>query len=224
MRAPVTPSGVIAVALASAVLSGCVAQHRGDPALWFAERDAVMPRGNRVSVCHAFGCQLKTTMAFTAQDISQMSMLVGEPANAEAERAAVARLIAWAETRVAPRVGSANDEGGLDIRNAGTPGQMDCIDEAANTTSYLLVAQHNGLLSHHHVGRPVARGYFLDMRYPHATAVMVDASGTPWAVDSWPHPNGVRPDILPLEHWFAGLASGRADPASQNAVAADAGL
>lgn len=111
--------------------------------------------------------------------------------------------VSWAEKRVAKTVGSENDIGGLDMQNAGVRGQMDCIDEATNTTSLLLVAEARGMLKHHRVTTPVARGFFLDGRYPHATAVVVEKrSGTAFAIDSWPHPNGAPPNVLRLDNWF----------------------
>lgn len=183
-------------------VAGCVAHHTGAPEAWFADRDAVMPRGNKVSVCHAFGCQFKTTYAFSDGDIRYMQRKLARARSAEAEREAIKSIVSWAEKRVAPTVGSAHDVGGLDMQNAGKRGQMDCIDEAANTTSYLMVAANNGLLRYHTVASPVARGFFLDGRYPHATAVVADKSGKPWAVDSWPEANGVPPKVIPLEQWF----------------------
>lgn len=201
MIPPARTATLITVLLGLA-LAGCVAQHRASPAAWFADRGAVLPRGDAISVCHAFGCHLKTAVSFTPADLRRMRRMLKGARSPAAERARIARFVAWAETRVAPAVGSADDVGGLDLGNAGEAGQMDCIDEAANTTSYLLVAQRHGLLAHHSVASPVARGFFLDGRYPHATAVVVDPSGTPWAVDSWPHRNGAKPDVLPLETWF----------------------
>ncbi len=50
---------------------------------------------------------------------------------------------------------------------------------------------------------PIARGFFLDGRYPHATAVIKEkASGKQHAVDSWVHDNGVYPEIKPLSVWL----------------------
>ncbi|WP_232372307.1 hypothetical protein [Acuticoccus mangrovi] len=191
---------VLAVVL---LVGGCINQYRGEPRMWFASHDGVAPReAGRVSVCHGFGCQLKTGIVFNAEDLAEMGKVMGTPETADEERASIAKLIAWMETRVAEPVGSADDIGGLDLYNAGKAGQMDCLDEASNTTSYLMVANEAGLLRFHKVGGPVARGFFLDGRYPHATAVVVSERGTPWAVDSWPNANGVEPDVMPLAIWF----------------------
>ncbi|UOM34010.1 hypothetical protein [Acuticoccus sp. I52.16.1] len=184
------------------LLAGCAELSKGEPTTWYAAHGGVAPREmGRVVVCHGFGCHRKTAFTFGPADIARMKKLVGN-GSAEDERAGVRRMIAWAETRVAPTVGSEDDVGGLDLRNSGVVGQMDCIDEATNTTSYLMVAQEAGLLKHHRVGSPVSRGYFLDLRYPHATAVLLGEDEA-WAIDSWPAANGVPPDVMPLDTWFA---------------------
>lgn len=190
--------------LIALILSGCMSLYRGDPGAWYSAWNGVPPAGgNRVFVCHGFGCHLKTAVTFSQRDIAAMRRMLGKPRDAAAERKGIADLVAWAERRVADAAGSAGDIGGLDMHNARRRGQMDCIDEATNTTSYLLVAEAAGLLAHHRVGHPVARGYFLDGRYPHATAVVVADDGVPWAVDSWKRGNGKEPEIITLDAWFA---------------------
>ncbi|MEZ5838943.1 MAG: hypothetical protein R3D02_00370 [Hyphomicrobiales bacterium] len=52
------------------------------------------------------------------------------------------------------------------------------------------------------------RGFFLDGRYPHVTAVLVEKGGVPYAIDSWPGPNGATPEIKTLDAWFASWSSG----------------
>ena len=194
--------GAVVVA---ALLAGCAGQHVGQPLAWYRAQGGTPPSGDRVFVCHAFGCAVRTPVAITPADRTRLSrILKAGAASPAAERRAIAEAISWLERRVAGPVGSGGDVGGLDLWNAGVHGQMDCIDEATNTTSYLLLLQSWRLLRHHTVASPVARGFFLDGRYPHATAVVVDeATGKPWAVDSWPQANGVKPDVLTLQRWFA---------------------
>ncbi|ADZ70634.1 hypothetical protein [Polymorphum gilvum] len=185
-------------------LAGCVGQSGSAASAWYDGRDAIPPRGDRIYICHAFGCALKTPVDFAGRDIAALRRILAEGRGSPAaERRAIAKAVQWQERRVGKIVGSDKDVGGLDMQNAGVPGQMDCIDEASNTTSLLLVAEARGLLRHHRVESPVARGFFLDGRYPHATAVVREtASGTAFAVDSWPEANGVEPHIKPLAAWF----------------------
>ncbi|WP_235974706.1 hypothetical protein [Stappia albiluteola] len=188
-------------------LSGCAAQLGGSPGVWYAQHDGIAPRQDRIYVCHAFGCARKTPVDFSAGDRRKLAGILAKGrSSAAAERRAIAEAVAWNEKRVAPIVGSANDQGGYDLRNSGVPGQMDCIDEATNTTSLLLVAARHGYLKHHAVASPVARGFFIDGEYPHATAVVTELkTNKPYAIDSWPYANGVKPVVQDLDQWFAYL-------------------
>ncbi|WP_321340550.1 hypothetical protein [Breoghania sp.] len=191
-------------AVLGVLLAGCAGQALESPTTWYGRHNAVKPRGDRIVICHGFGCSLRTPVDFSAKDLAKLKRIVAAGASSPAaERKALARAVRWQERRVAPTVGSANDKGGFNFES-GVPGQMDCIDEATNTTSLLLTAERHGYLKHHDVRSPVARGFFLDGRYPHATAVVSEKkSGNTWAIDSWTHDNGVLPDVMPLEKWFA---------------------
>ena len=76
------------------------------------------------------------------------------------ERRAIANAIGWMERRVAPAVGTATDRPSMDFRGSGDRSQQDCVDEATNTTSYLLVLDRHGLIRHHAVERPFAKDDF----------------------------------------------------------------
>lgn len=201
---PAVFTKVLMIALAAG-LAGCAGQADGLPTNWYATHDGVPPSREKTVVCHGFGCHLKTSVSFSPADMKALGeILAAGSASPAAEREAIARAVQWQEKRVAPIVGSANDVGGFTLHGSGVPGQMDCIDEATNTTSLLLVAERNGMLTHHAVRSPVARGFFLDGRYPHATAVVAEkASGKTFAIDSWPRANGLAPDVMTLERWFA---------------------
>jgi hypothetical protein len=193
----------LVAAFAGIMLAGCVSSGTS-PLGWYASQDARMPNGLTLGICHAFGCQRQVSVRLTEADVAVLAGIM-EPGreSPQAERAAVRRAVMWMEERVAPVVGSHNDIGGLDIQNAGTPGQMDCLDETTNTTTTLLLLAGNGLLAHHSPSYPVARGFFLDGRYPHATAVMSETeTGEDWAVDPWPYANAEDVDIMPLSDWF----------------------
>lgn len=194
---------ILAILAATAALAGCM-QERGEPSMWYAANQAVPPTATKVIVCHGFGCARRTSVTLTKSNLRTLQTILARGRSSPAaERKAIRQAIAALEKAVAPTVGSENDIGGLDLWNAGVAGQMDCIDEATNTTSYLLLAEKHGFLVHHSVGRPVARGFFLDGRYPHATAVIREKdTGNAYAVDSWRRPNGEPPIVMPLPVWF----------------------
>lgn len=190
---------------AAGALAGCAAQSQADARVWYAAHDGVEPRADRIYVCHGFGCTYKTPVSFSGKDLANLKAILRKgAASPEAERKAIAAAVSWQERRAGPIVGSSKDIGGLDMHNAGVKGQMDCIDESTNTNSLLLLAQRHGYLKHHTVSSPVARGFFLDGRYPHASATVREkASGAVYAVDSWPKDNGVPPVISRLDVWMA---------------------
>jgi hypothetical protein len=83
--------------------------------------------------------------------------------------------------------------------------QLDCIDEAVNTSLYLGFFEQDGLLKWHGVDGPARRGQFIDGAWPHNTAVVKEKkTGKQYAIDSWFSANGEEPDIVPLELWMNG--------------------
>ncbi len=185
------------------ILSGCASQSLSSHGGWFDERQARMPIGSKIYVCHAFMCSLTTPVTLSAAELAEISAPLKNPVeNAAAERLALSSSVQIFERIIGNRIGTANDRGGLDI-GGGDPSQMDCIDEATNTTSLMLVLVARGDLRFHEVARPVSRGFFLDGRYPHATAVLRE-TGTDlsWAIDSWQTANAKPPVIQDLDVWI----------------------
>ena len=165
------------------------------------------PTTRLVIVCHDFGCAQRTPVGLGPGDLAKLSSLLAPGrASAEAERRAVAAAEAWFDRRVGPEAGTTHRiarAGGLDGHSA--VGQMDCIDTSRNSTSLLLILEQLHLLKHHKVEGPEARGFLLDGLGPHATAVLTDIhSGKQWAVDSWTHKYGEKPDVIPLDVWKKG--------------------
>jgi len=160
------------------------------------------PTTRLVIVCHDFGCAQRTPVGLGAGDLATLSSLLAPGrASAEAERRAVAAAEAWFDRRVGPEAGTTHRVAhahGLE----GTAGQMDCIDTSRNSTSLLLILEQLHLLHHHKVEGVEARGFLIDGVGPHATAVLTDIhTGKEWAVDSWTHKYGEKPDIIPLDVW-----------------------
>ena len=65
------------------------------------------------------------------------------------------------ETLAQIRAEASNPRGDVWFGGTGDPTQQDCVDEATNTTSYLLVLQSNGLLKYHTVVVPMTKGDLL---------------------------------------------------------------
>ncbi|WP_245419615.1 hypothetical protein [Phyllobacterium salinisoli] len=120
--------------------------------------------------------------------------------SAEAERGALRDALAIFEERSVAVIG-VRDKPRMEFGKARIVGQMDCIDESTNTDHFLKFMEAKGWLSHHRVARKTSRGFFLDGRYPHWTAVLRDEQGVLWAVDSWFDPGGGPPDVMKLSEW-----------------------
>lgn len=86
-------------------------------------------------------------------------------------------------------------------RNHGSQhGQMDCIDETANTNTYLRIMQEQGVFTWHEVTAPVYRG-FLGIRAHNSAVVEDHTTGEQYVVDSWFRDNGEPPYIQTVQDW-----------------------
>ena len=187
------------------VLAGCQTQANRDVGNWYDWQVVKQPSNNRIRICHGFDCHYQEPLIIDDGSIAKLGEIIAEGSGSAAEeRQALAKAVQWFEILVGPIVGSDKDIGGFVGDASGERGQMDCIDEATNTTSLFLLAEKNGFIKHHIVKHPVARGFLLDGRFPHATAVIeVTVTGAQFAIDSWVYDNGVIPDVIPLEKWFS---------------------
>lgn len=199
---------LVLTALVSGALAGCTHPRSGPVSQHYADFQSRPPAGNTVYVCHAYGCKLQTRFRFTDADIAALSELMTRTRKADTpaeERRAVAYAIGWMETRVGKVLGTEKDRPGMDFSGPGDPTQQDCVDEATNTTSYLLVLQHSKLLRHHTVGTPFSKENLLRgiAGWPHWTAVLAEIeSSQRWAVDSWIYANGENAAIVEVEKWY----------------------
>jgi hypothetical protein len=203
--------GIVCLAAAAsglALLAGCTHERLGPVSQHYIDFHTEAPRKNTVYVCHAYGCRMQTAFRFTDADIAQLKALMTKTRKADTpfeERRAVAYAIGWMETRTGDVIGTSADRPGMDFAGSGDPTQQDCVDEATNTTSYLLILERNGLLKHHTVGTPFSKENLLRgvAGWPHWTAVLKEnANGQKWAVDSWIYANGENPAIVEAEKWY----------------------
>ncbi len=169
-----------------------------------AARYVRSPRPQRFSVCHGNTCRVISPVQLDGGAWESVRRhLRPAAADAATERALVARAIARLEQLVGARTGTgadpARNDGGVSL-----DGRMDCVDEATNTSAYLLMLRDDGLLRWHDVGPRLSRG-LLQGETLHFTATLVEnATGIRYAVDSWFGPNGAAPHVVPLADWMGG--------------------
>lgn len=161
------------------------------------------PTPGIVFVCHGFGCKYRAELDLTADDRAKLAQLLAAGhSSAAAERKAVAAAGAWFDRRVGRVAGTENHVARAGAKYMYDVHQFDCIDSSRNTTSLLLVLDQLKLLRYHDVDVPEARGFFLDGRPPHATAVLIEkANGIKWSFDSWTVGFGQVLEVMPLQRW-----------------------
>ena len=203
----------VLIVLLTAVLAACTTGGSGSINKHYIQFGATPPEGNRVTVCHAYGCTMQTPYTFSQQDIAEIAAIMKKIKRDDTpfeERRAIAYGIADMETKVGNKLGI-KDRPGMQWAAAGRPSQQDCVDEATNTTSYLLVLQANDLIKQHTVERTMSKDKLvkgiLTLRpvkyWPHFAAVLQEkATGQKWAVDLWLLANGENPAVVKLEDWY----------------------
>ncbi len=160
------------------------------------------PTPNRYSICHGHTCSKIAFIHLSKPQWAKVEALFSPPAGtAQQERKQIKLAISLLETMTGRQAGTYKDRAENDISH-GLNGQLDCIDEATNTTVYLrMLAEANMLLFHQQASR-ISRGGLLS---PHNTASIIEiASNTRYAVDSWFDNNGEPPAIIPLALWKSG--------------------
>jgi hypothetical protein len=203
----------VLIILLVAGLAACTHGGSGSVNKHYIEFETAAPNGNRVTVCHAHSCKMQTPYTISKQDIAEIAAImkkVKRGDTAHEERRAVAYAIAAMEAKVGNELGI-RDKPGMQWSAAGKPSQQDCVDEATNTTSYLLVLEANGLIAQHTVQMTMSKDKLvkgiLTLRpvkyWPHYTAVLQEkATGQKWAVDSWLSANGENPAVVKVEDWY----------------------
>jgi hypothetical protein len=160
----------------------------------------------RFEVCFGGGCADSKVVGLSANEWQQVEKFFKPQApsslSPETERKNIAQAIGLLERLVGEKTGTAKDRAGT-FDNGDIPGQMDCNDEAINTTTYIRLMQQQGLIKLHASEDLRTRNFFFT-GWPHTTAVIHEvATGKRFAVDSWFYDNGAPATIVPFEDWKA---------------------
>lgn len=159
-----------------------------------------------IEICFGGGCAESRIIALTPREWQQVEAIFNSPTPSsltpETERKNIAQAIGLLERLIGEKTNTSSDRAGT-FNNSDYPGQLDCNDEAINTTTYLRLMQQQGLIKLHAVEDLRTRNFFFT-GWPHTTAVMHEAtSGNRFAVDSWFYDNGKPATIVPFDVWKA---------------------
>ncbi len=167
---------------------------------------APAPAVNMFSHCSSYGCQIVQQVSFEPAEWDQiLTAFETPPTNAQQEREALPKAIAMMEKIIGPKTGTSDDIARSWTFTFLPKGQLDCIDESINTTTYLQLLEQAGYVRFHDIGTIALRGNRLDLMLLHNTATLIDHdSGISYAIDSWFGANGMPPDVVLLDDWIEG--------------------
>ena len=110
-----------------------------------------------LTVCHGTGCAERSEVRLDENDWSKIDAVFMSPATSAAdERSRIAIAIGIMEVLVGPQSGTARDIG-RNQHSGNRTGQLDCVDEAVNSTTYLRLIADRGVLRYHDVAPPANR-------------------------------------------------------------------
>ena len=161
------------------------------------------PTLNAFEICHSGGCADVSAVSLSDEEWQQVSaVFVNNAQNAAEERTQIATAIGVLETLIGEKTGTSGDLAGT-FGNAHYKGQLDCNDEAINSTTYMRLLVSNGLMQLHAIEDTRTRNFFFT-GWPHSTAVIHEiATGERFAFDSWFYDNGHAATIVPFAIWKA---------------------
>lgn len=154
-------------------------------------------------VCHGFGCTVVSRASLSKEAWRRVVAIFRPPAkDAEAERQRIARGVALMQVLVGEQTGTAGRQWTHKdmqiLPNKGDKTQLDCIDEAVNTWTYMTLMERAGLFHFHRVAQLSHAGTLLDIRN---AAVLQEKDGDYFAIDPSLVDAGVPPPIMPLTTW-----------------------
>ncbi|MCF8473091.1 MAG: hypothetical protein K9G26_00225 [Emcibacter sp.] len=190
------------------VLSSCAGYPPEMASLKQHHNDLIVP--DDFGVCKGYGCRYYIKAGLSDEEWHNIVEIFENSAkNFDEEKVLIKRAIGLFEQFIGPKTGTDTDNAGAQLIGFSTHDQMDCIDEAFNTTTYLYLLRKFGLIKLHTLGKPLHRGNYIN-RWPHNTATIHEMGKQDilgdghYVVDSWFHANGVPPEIIPAALWSKG--------------------
>lgn len=166
------------------------------------------PKLNSFDVCFGGGCAEIRRISISEQEWAEVEAVFASNSydtklKAAFERKQISEAVGLLEKIVGAKIGTTSDRAGT-FNNSNFPGQLDCNDEAINTTTYIRLMQYYGLIKLHEAEDMRTRSFFFN-GWPHTTAVIHNkTTGERYAVDSWFYDNGIPATIVPFDLWKSG--------------------
>jgi hypothetical protein len=197
--------GVFTGLCAALALSACVTQNAQHQTTTFLDQYAqAEPTLASFRECHGFACSSSSRVSLTPQEWSKVVAVFRPQArDAKAERRRISQAVATMQLLVGAKTGTAVHQWTHKDReilpNMSDPTQLDCIDEAVNTWTYMTMMERGRLFRFHEVAKLSNSGGLTD---PRNTAVVKEKNGEYYAIDPALVDAGVPPPVIPLVSWM----------------------
>jgi hypothetical protein len=154
----------------------------------------------KVTVCYDFSCKTEQEVSLSGDEWRSVTgWFRPAPLSAEEERERLRQAVGWLEVVVGRHTPTHNDLGLNYEKNPTAPGQLDCIDESLNITTYMTLFKEQGYLRFHRI---VERAYRQFGFYAHwAGQIEEIESGRRFVIDSWFQDNGMLPYVADSIEW-----------------------
>lgn len=173
----------------------------GDYQTYLARKNVHNLSQKKFDHCQGYGCRVVQTVSLSEKQWRGIAALFDTPPQTSTEeRDRLAKAIGKLETVVGAMTNTSHDRGGTfqKIEN----GQLNCIDESVNTTTYLHLLKNAEFMKYHDIMAPQSR---IPFKWPHQSAVIQDIETKSYfAMDSWFHDNGHPAEIVALGIWRGG--------------------
>ena len=197
---------VLAGLIAALAVSAC-AENANHLTTHYVDRFATSkPTLAEFTVCHGFGCGERSHASLSLAEWHKViAVFRPRPKNARAERERVAQAVALIERLVGPQTGTAahqwTHKNMLILPNLGDTTQLDCVDEAVNTWTYMSLMERGDLLHFHRVA-PLSNAGSLTDPNMRNTAVLQEKGGDYYAIDASLVDYGKPPLVMSLATWM----------------------
>ena len=162
---------------------------------------AVEARVQQIEICYDFSCKTRQQVELSAEEWrSVIGWFYPAATTAAEEREQLRQAVGWMEVIVGWHTPTHRDKGLNLEKNPEFPGQLDCIDESLNISTYMRLFHEQGHLRRHRVVDRAYRTVGFDAHW--AGQIEEIETGERFVIDSWFQDNGMLPYISPSTDWF----------------------
>ena len=167
------------------------------------------PTPNNLHICESARCRTTKTISLHDEEwVKIRTLFKAKIVTSQQERNVIAQSIAQLETIAGKHSEIWRDKkkNHGQIVSTEVIGQLDCNAETVNTNNFLRLLERANLFRFHNTVSPRYRG-FTRFKAPHFTATIKDQkSNELFAIDSWFHNNGEKPEVVDIQSWLGGYA------------------